>query len=515
MGTGTSRPWCWRCPRASWTPCARWRSSPAWACSSSPRRGAEPGRTGLGRLRQPGVVQPGEDLHQEVEGKGRVIHAQGLHPLGEPLELQQVRAVGAQQEALLRQRPLSGEGEGAPDRVHAGGHAGAVLAAGEGGLGGPGVIEQVPRGQGARGAHGALAGGGRDRGGQGCRGLQPGRMGGRGLGRILAGHERGGMGRQPCLGGGAGQVLAQPCLQAGPWVLHRRRGGTRGGDDAFGPQVLDDQPGDGLERVQDALAAGGGGLVLGHPARVEHRAQLLHGQRLLDVPLVPLHHQGEPVQADALLQQVFLQVLERLAVGVQGLGLRVRDEHHPVGALEHQLAGGVVEDLAGHGVERQADRAVVDALHLHREEVEEERPVPLGGDGHHLAPVRWPDRLVDLAQGRRLARQTRAIEDDLRGHFAGHQVHAAHGVSLPRTTWRLAPVADGTFAGVPERCSDANRAKQAASFAPSGNPSVSRERTDRGASRSVSRCIRWGLRVPPPETYTASSVPKRGRTYVS
>src|SRR5262249_14576822 len=56
-------------------------------------------------------------------------------------------------------------------------------------------------------------------------------------------------------------------------------------------------------------------------------------------------------------------------------------------------------------------------------------------------------------------------------HFAGQ------GTILPRMTARLAPVAEGTFCGVPDRHSLANSAKQAASFASSGNPKADSERT--------------------------------------
>jgi len=51
--------------------------------------------------------------------------------------------------------------------------------------------------------------------------------------------------------------------------------------------------------------------------------------------------------------QVFLQIFQRLQIGIQTLFLRIGHKDHAVGALQDQFAAGLVEHLAGHRVEVQ------------------------------------------------------------------------------------------------------------------------------------------------------------------
>ena len=92
---------------------------------------------------------------------------------------------------------------------------------------------------------------------------------------------------------------------------------------------------------------------LGTAAEVERVVQLVLGQDQLarQVLLVVLDHERQLADVDALLQQVGVQVLQALDVLVELARLAVGHEHDAVGALEHELARGVVVDLAGHGVE--------------------------------------------------------------------------------------------------------------------------------------------------------------------
>ena len=69
---------------------------------------------------------------------------------------------------------------------------------------------------------------------------------------------------------------------------------------------------------------------------------------------------------EAQLGQVHLQVAQRLHVRVERGHLAVRHEDDAVHALQHELAGGVVEDLAGHRVELEADLHAADHAHVER-----------------------------------------------------------------------------------------------------------------------------------------------------
>ena len=88
---------------------------------------------------------------------------------------------------------------------------------------------------------------------------------------------------------------------------------------------------------------------------------------------------------DAVLAQVFLEVANGLDVGVHSRLLGVRDEHDAVHALQDQLAGRVVEDLARNGVEMEARAEAANRSQLDRQEVEEERALALGRQRDQLA----------------------------------------------------------------------------------------------------------------------------------
>src|SRR5690606_26006562 len=94
--------------------------------------------------------------------------------------------------------------------------------------------------------------------------------------------------------------------------------------------------------------------------------------RVGEVALVVLDDQGDGVQVVALLRQVGPQVLEGLQVRLEAVGQRVGDEDHAVDAAQDQLAGGVVEDLAGDRVEVEAGLETADLPEAQGQEVEEE-----------------------------------------------------------------------------------------------------------------------------------------------
>ena len=76
--------------------------------------------------------------------------------------------------------------------------------------------------------------------------------------------------------------------------------------------------------------------------RIRSRGQIL---------LVVLEHDRQLADVHALAQQVVLQVLQALQVVVEAPRLAVGDEDDAVGALQHQLPGGVVVALPRDGVE--------------------------------------------------------------------------------------------------------------------------------------------------------------------
>ena len=70
----------------------------------------------------------------------------------------------------------------------------------------------------------------------------------------------------------------------------------------------------------------------------------------------------------------------------------------------------------------------VDLAEIEGQEVEEQRPLVLGRQRDHLALGLTGDRRVDLLEVRGLAREARAVIDDLEVDLAGREVDRAHDV---------------------------------------------------------------------------------------
>ena len=87
--------------------------------------------------------------------------------------------------------------------------------------------------------------------------------------------------------------------------------------------------------------------------------------------------------------------------------MRIDHEHNAVHALEHELAGSVIDRLPRHGVELKAGGETRQGLGVERQKIEEERAVRIGGQGDQLALLRVRDLLVERDEIRRLAAKRR------------------------------------------------------------------------------------------------------------
>jgi hypothetical protein len=183
---------------------------------------------------------------------------------------------------------------------------------------------------------------------------------------------------------------------------------------------------DRLERVLDPDSGRRHRLVERRVVLVDRGVQLFHARELRQVALVELQHVRHLGQLDPVTLQVLLEVLERFDVRTEHLFLRVGDEHDAIDALQHELAGLVVEDLARHGVELHAGLHPADLAQIHRQEVEEQRAVGLGGQGEHLALDALAQVLVDELEVRRLAAQAGTVVDDLGRQLLGRVVEQYH-----------------------------------------------------------------------------------------
>jgi hypothetical protein len=215
--------------------------------------------------------------------------------------------------------------------------------------------------------------------------------------------------------------------------VRRRHGGPGGHGPAIGlgpgPDPRDDLFRDAFQRLEHADPVQGRRLELGEaPLGVQVAVQLFDRQRVADVALVVLEHQRHVgARGQAQLAQVLRHVVERLEVRVEHGGLRVGHEHDAVDALQHQLAGGVVEDLAGHRVELEPHLHPADHADVERQQVEEEGAVGLGLQADHLAARARCCLLVDELEVGGLPTQARTVVHDLGRHLHRGVVQEDHG----------------------------------------------------------------------------------------
>ncbi len=96
--------------------------------------------------------------------------------------------------------------------------------------------------------------------------------------------------------------------------------------------------------------------------------------------------------------EVLFEVGEALDVFGHLLVLRIGNEDDAIHAAEHELAGGVVNDLAGNGVKLELGLEALDRHGFDRQEVEEQRAVGTGGQRDELAFIAGGglDVVVDL-----------------------------------------------------------------------------------------------------------------------
>ena len=184
------------------------------------------------------------------------------------------------------------------------------------------------------------------------------------------------------------------------------------------------------EGVQHALPARRDRLHGFAVPEVQGLLQLGIGAQVAEVLLVPLEDEGHLLGNQPVGQQVYLHVLEGLYVLLEGAALAVGHEDHGVRARQHDPPGGVVLDLAGHGVDLDLEVVAGDRSQAEGQEVEEEGPVLGRVQGDEAIGPLGVGQAVDLLEVGRLARLGRAVIDNLGldGPFA--EVELDHGLSV-------------------------------------------------------------------------------------
>src|SRR5579875_671285 len=114
------------------------------------------------------------------------------------------------------------------------------------------------------------------------------------------------------------------------------------------------------QTLDDAASADGHCLKAGRAIGIEVLFENWDGQNIGEVAFVPLQYQGEIAGVLAHLAQFFAKLGEALDVFLQLAGLGIGDEHHAIGSLQYRDARLLIEYLAGHGIQLEAN---LEAMH--------------------------------------------------------------------------------------------------------------------------------------------------------
>src|SRR5262245_43866391 len=181
-----------------------------------------------------------------------------------------------------------------------------------------------------------------------------------------------------------------------------------------------------LQGVEDADPLAGDRLEARLARRVQLFLQVVEPHHIAQVALVVLECERDVVEREPVLGQVLVQVVHALDVGVEALRQRIDDEDDPVHPAQDELAAGVVVHLAGHRVQVEADAEPLDAAEIEWQEVEEERPVHVGGERDQPALRLRAQAVVDVADVGRLPPQPGAVVDDVAAELVGGVVDQRH-----------------------------------------------------------------------------------------
>lgn len=194
---------------------------------------------------------------------------------------------------------------------------------------------------------------------------------------------------------------------------------------------MEQHAGDHVERFKDTIAFGSGSLEGGdlNFAIIEDEIEIFHGRDFGQVAFVVLHDVGNIVEVEVEGLEVLFEVFEGLDVLLHFIVLGVGDKDDTVDAAQNDLAGGVVDDLAGNGKEGEFGFEPLDGDGFEREEVEKEGAIAGGSEGGHLALGGGVGHLhvgVHLLEVGGLAALGRTVVDDLYLKLLGRLVDNGH-----------------------------------------------------------------------------------------
>jgi len=109
-----------------------------------------------------------------------------------------------------------------------------------------------------------------------------------------------------------------------------------------------------------------------------------------------LEHARNLVERDILLRQILFQILKALDILLHLFPLRIGHETKPVSAAQDQLAGGVIDYLAGNRVELEFGDKPFDHHRVERKEVKKQRSICRRRERNKIAAVQRINPLMNV-----------------------------------------------------------------------------------------------------------------------
>src|SRR5204862_4264837 len=144
------------------------------------------------------------------------------------------------------------------------------------------------------------------------------------------------------------------------------------------------------------------------------------------VALIVFEDERHIVDRNVLDGEVVGQVFETFNVLLHFFPLRIGDEDDSIDAAQNELAGGVVNHLAGNGVELELGDEAFDHDRIERQKIEKERAVGGGGERDEVAPVLRINALVNVTEVGCFAAECRTVVNDLELDLAAGVVNDRH-----------------------------------------------------------------------------------------
>src|SRR2546421_6412977 len=157
------------------------------------------------------------------------------------------------------------------------------------------------------------------------------------------------------------------------------------------------------------------------------------------IAFVVLQDVGNIVERHVLLGQVVLEIFETFNVFLHFFPLRIGHENNAIDAAQDELAGGVINDLTGDGIELEFGDKAFNNQSVEREKVEEQGAIGCGSERNKVAAVLRINPLMDVAEVGGFAAEGRTVINDLKLNLAAGVINDRHEES---------PLA-GRFAKVP------------------------------------------------------------------